>query len=154
MLGSGNYGKLCEEGLVYSCSSKSVSYSCLPCYALHVMLLSCLVVAMVAMVAPSLYPTTYLSRQLRTTFFFRFLNYNKHTFFYGTSIFWPYATSYRLYFPLISFGSLLHGEGESSYGFPNVSFGLTLEYLSNSHDTTSPTQIVLVCQLLLTGLQS
>jgi hypothetical protein len=68
----------------------------LPCYALHVMLLSCLVVAMVAMVAPSLYPTTYLSRQLRTTFFFRFLNYNKHTFFYGTSIFWPYATSYRL----------------------------------------------------------
>lgn len=111
--------QICRQVCSQSCSQDCCQYRCqdwcqhyrqnliipllphcthrLPCCVLNVMLLSCSIVAMVAMVAPSLYPTTYISRQLRahfTSLLSYFLNHTATTpLHHGLSIFWPLVTS-------------------------------------------------------------
>ena len=144
----------------------------LACFcALHVMLLSCSMVAMVAMVAPSHYPTTYTSRQLRAHFTYLLLLASSIT---QQPLLCIMASQ--------SSGLLLPPVASSFLSFPQVhcftvkvkatmahqiSFRLTLEYPEHKtntlsawitpHNTTTPTPhpIILKVGLLpLTILQS
>lgn len=172
VLSSGNHSELVEKGLVCcSRSRKSASHSRLPCCALYVMLLSCSIVAMVAMVAPSLYPTTYISRQLRAHFTYLLFLTSLTT--QQTLLCIMASQSSGLLLPLVA---------SSFLSFPQVhcftvkvkatmahqiSFRLTVEYLKHTtntlsasitrHNTTTPTPLPIILkvgQLPLAILQS